>query len=599
MTYVLYIIAALLVLDALRMRGRIRALDVLADSDEPATHVAIVAPGVRLDDATVRAASAYMRARSLDVLDLVPRDLPALQALAIAQLVDPKAYARNRLGAGRTAGHALLASRELLDRARAELAPADAPAFVRLAVRLPYFGPRGIAIAPRERALRQDLAVRYRVLRAQLGPGTSVALAAVPVLVALFAAAIAFWPLAGAIAVATWQLQPAFALAGRAIASRDLALITLLRAPIELYIVVRTLRARGNDDRAAALRDDYARALDAGPGALLEPRRETCPLCDARDLAVHIRSMDLLQHKPGRFTLERCRACGHIFQNPRLTLAGLDYYYRDFYDGLGEDGMEFIFGFGTQPYLARTRMVKEVFAAPTRWLDVGAGHGHLCMAARELLPTTRFDGLDLSESIEEAKRRGWVERAYRGLFPALAAELAGRYDVVSMSHYLEHTLDPRAELAAAHVALNDGGCLMIELPDPDYRLGRVLRRYWLPWFQPQHLHLLSTTNLERLLREHGFEPLTWHRGAAHQRVDFFFAIYLMLDRIAPAAQLPWRWRGAFATGWRVTVWTLGAPLVLAGTLVDNLIGPLMSRARVSNTFRVVARKRVAAAARAA
>ncbi len=128
-----------------------------------------------------------------------------------------------------------------------------------------------------------------------------------------------------------------------------------------------------------------------------------------------------------------------------------------------------------------------------------------------------------------------------------------------MSHYLEHTLDPRAELAAAHRALADGGCLLIEVSDPDYKLGRVLGKYWLPWFQPQHLHCS--------------EPLVWHRGAAHQRVDFFFASYLLLDRIAPSGRLPWRpRRGALGSAWRV-------------------LGPLLSRARVSNTYRVLAKKR--------
>src|SRR5439155_10110659 len=128
------------------------------------------------------------------------------------------------------------------------------------------------------------------------------------------------------------------------------------------------------------------------------------------------------------------------------------------------------------------------------------------------------------------------------------------------------------------------------VPDPEYPLGRVLRRYWLPWFQPQHQHLLSVKNLDRLLRERGFEPVAWHRGRAHQKVDFFFAAYLLLDRIAPPAHLPWRPRGALAAGWRILVWTLGSPLIAAGILVDNLAGPLIARGRISNTYRVIARK---------
>jgi SAM-dependent methyltransferase len=176
------------------------------------------------------------------------------------------------------------------------------------------------------------------------------------------------------------------------------------------------------------------------------------------------------------------------------------------------------------------------------------------------------------------------------MFPDLAPSFAGRYDAVSMSHYLEHTLEPRKELAAAHVALAPGGHLMIEVPDPDFIFGKLLGRYWLPWFQPQHQHLISVGNLERLLREHGFEPVTWHRGAAHQKVDFFFATWLLMDRIAPPPRLPWRWRGPIAGAWRVVAWTAGAPLIFGGILLDNLIGPFFQRAKVSNTYRVIARR---------
>ena len=588
MTYVLYVLAALLVLDALRLRGRVTALPVLAPSDEPPTHEVIAAPGVTVSDATRRAASAYMRAHGVDVLDLVPRDLPALRALTIAQLVDPRTYRKDRIAPGRTAGHAVVLSADVMARARAT-EPADAVAFARLATRLRHYGPAEVAIAPGERARPSDFSARFQVLRSMIGPPTPAALAALPILLAIFGLAIWARPVPGLIVLAAWQLQPFLIFIGTRLAPPDLLLTVPLRTPLELWWLVRTISGRRHDD-AGTRRADYERVLAGGMEAFYEPRRETCPICDSRDLGIHLRTYDLLQHKPGQFTLERCKGCGHIFQNPRLSLAGLDFYYKDFYDGLGEVSMDFIFGFGIEPYLTRARMVREI-AKPRRWLDVGTGHGHFCLAARGEMPETSFDGLDLSESIDEAKRRGWVDTAYRGLFPEVAPQIAGRYDAVSMSHYLEHTLDPRAEIAAAHTALADRGCLMIEVPDPEFRLGRMLRRYWLPWFQPQHLHLLSVKNLERLLRERGFTPVEWHRGKAHQRVDLFFALYLLLDRIAPPARLPWRWRGSAAAAWRLAVWAVGSPVMFLAVLADNfLTGPVFSRARVSNTYRVVAIK---------
>ena len=48
----------------------------------------------------------------------------------------------------------------------------------------------------------------------------------------------------------------------------------------------------------------------------------------------------------------------------------------------------------------------------------------------------------MSDSVDEAARRGRVDTAYRGMFPDLAPNLPRSYDIVSMHHYLEHTRDP-------------------------------------------------------------------------------------------------------------------------------------------------------------
>lgn len=49
--------------------------------------------------------------------------------------------------------------------------------------------------------------------------------------------------------------------------------------------------------------------------------------------------------------------CAHIFQNLCLSIVGLNYYYWDFYDGLGEEGFEVVFGFSVELYWVRVRML--------------------------------------------------------------------------------------------------------------------------------------------------------------------------------------------------------------------------------------------------
>jgi SAM-dependent methyltransferase len=352
-------------------------------------------------------------------------------------------------------------------------------------------------------------------------------------------------------------------------------------------------RRQARAQRIAALRPGYHADLAGGTDRFFEPRRPDCPWCGSARLRVRLRTTDLVQHKPGRFVLDECDSCGHIFQNPRLSGHGLDFYYRDFYDGLGEELMDGIFKSSTSSYRSRAQCVAALAAAPRNWLDIGTGHGHFCETAREVFPTTRFDGLDLSEGVELAERHGRVARGLRGSLTELAPGLAGQYAVASMSHYLEHTPDPRQELAAAREVLCPGGLLLIEVPDPSSRYARLLGRWWLPWFQPQHLNLAPAPNLRRLLGELGFTVVREQRAQAHIPVDLVAACWLMVDRCAPRTEAPWspsrRWPRS-RRALRAAMILAAVPVLAVAALLDKAITPLAGRTGLSNAYRLLARR---------
>jgi hypothetical protein len=352
------------------------------------------------------------------------------------------------------------------------------------------------------------------------------------------------------------------------------------------------------NDPFESQRHYYEAELAGGVKRFLEPRRNTCPWCGSTDLSIRLQTSDLIQRKPGRFTLEQCRTCQHTFQNPRLTPAGLNFYYRDFYDGLGTKLMdELSTGAeqstrGQQSHSGRINMLKP-FTNPKAWLDVGAANGQFCQLAREVWPDTVFDGLDQSVSVEEAQQRGWIDHGYRGEFTALASELAGRYDVISMHHYLEHTREPFDELDTATKVLPGGSYLLIELPDPESLFGHVLGGWWLPWLQPQHQHMIPVRNLVQALNDRGFSVVAIDRGPAHQvGADLCAALALALIALAPDPRLPWlatqptRGRRLRHTA----VWAVGRPLLVGAYVLDMLLGQLVRRTHGGNAYRVLARK---------
>jgi SAM-dependent methyltransferase len=403
----------------------------------------------------------------------------------------------------------------------------------------------------------------------------------------------------GAAALASYLAQPYLAIGGTGLRPRDLTPIGALTRPFRgAWGAIRTAMARTEAEvtlpvtpTAGERAGEYIELLAGGLDRFFEPRRQTCPLCHGASLSVRVRVDDLLQFKPGRFELDECATCGHIFQNPRLSLEGLDFYYRDFYDGIGGEQSEFVFSSDDSSYRGRVDLV-AAHARPKRWLDVGAGHGHFCLVASDVLPDTRFEGLDLSDSIVGAEQRQWIDRAHVGMFPELSDDLLETYDVVSMHHYLEHTRDPAEELAAAAKVLESGGHLLIEVPDPECTYGRILGWTWGPWFQPQHQHFVSAGNLATMLTDRGFTVVAQERGPAHQPVDLAFAVMHLANRIAGPPSRPWlrsprlRARVRRGVGFSAVV-----PFMVAALIVDRLIAPVIRRLPGgSNTYRMLARK---------
>ncbi|MET3962042.1 SAM-dependent methyltransferase [Marmoricola sp. OAE513] len=209
-----------------------------------------------------------------------------------------------------------------------------------------------------------------------------------------------------------------------------------------------------------------------------------------------------------------------------------------------------------------------------------------------MLPETDFHGLDMSEGAEIAKANGWVSQAHTGIFPEMVAELSETYDAISMFHYMEHTLDPKVELAAAAEVLLPGGHLVIELPNPESRWGRVLGKYWVPWLQPQHLNLMPIDNLCRAAEEVGLRTVERQTEEPHWPIDVLGAVAMWSERWFGNTDVPWKSGppSKLRNLWHKVGVLVSIPLYLAAGVIDKATASYASKHGYSNAYRVLFQK---------
>jgi 2-polyprenyl-3-methyl-5-hydroxy-6-metoxy-1,4-benzoquinol methylase len=223
-----------------------------------------------------------------------------------------------------------------------------------------------------------------------------------------------------------------------------------------------------------------------------------CPLCGSE----HSRLFDSRSFH-GRPVVNRiCQECGLVFQSPRMTEVESAAFYADEYRLLNE---------GSLDPTARNIAAQQARAASllaftgplvekvSRHLDIGCSMGIMLQRFAANFPCQPV-GIEPGEA-----HRARASQAGLTVYASLEdLEKAGaaRFDLISMSHVLEHLPDPVGYLAHLREALLEPhGWLLLEVPN----------LYAHDSFEVAHLVSYSAHTLLQMLKKAGFEVVKMER----------------------------------------------------------------------------------------
>lgn len=269
----------------------------------------------------------------------------------------------------------------------------------------------------------------------------------------------------------------------------------------------------------------------AAPRTIAQP---SCGRCGHVGESLYTDLRDRLFGVEGVWSLRKCPCCGQVWLDPRPAASEIAGLYRHYYTH-GDAGELSLF---------RRAVLRGIPAAVFGYRDAVTG------------PAERVVGrcLSLAGPLREAARHGlmWLTGEHRGrlldvgcgsgLFlkhmAALGWEVAGvepdpdaariaretlgggevvnseleraelpaeSFDAVTLSHVIEHLLDPEAALATCRRLLRPGGRLVLSTPNCESLGVRYFGSSWLHWDPPRHLQLFNPRTLPQLVSAAGLE----------------------------------------------------------------------------------------------
>jgi 2-polyprenyl-3-methyl-5-hydroxy-6-metoxy-1,4-benzoquinol methylase len=227
----------------------------------------------------------------------------------------------------------------------------------------------------------------------------------------------------------------------------------------------------------------------------LQPARYDVHSLEATDFT---RTFSSSSDEPLNHPLVMCVRCGLQYVSPRLRAEAVIEGYEE-----GSDEQFVSQSRGREITFARCLdVIERVWKRePGRLLDIGTGGGSFPYVASRR--GWKADGCEPNRWLCDWAKEHYGLHIRQGTVFEQAYP-SGSYDVVTLWDVLEHTPDPKTQVAEAHRLLKEDGLLVINYPDIGSWIARLMGRSWV-FLLNVHLYYFTRATIRKLLEDGGFE----------------------------------------------------------------------------------------------
>ncbi|MEZ5460606.1 methyltransferase domain-containing protein [Dokdonella sp.] len=210
------------------------------------------------------------------------------------------------------------------------------------------------------------------------------------------------------------------------------------------------------------------------------------------------------------FELIHCPRCDSVYLSPAPTDDDLRVLYEEsvqFADDhyTSEEQVERILDY----YRGAVRHRRLLPGSQARVLEVGAGYAWVSRASKDSDSSCHTVAQDVSG--ECAEKCDWVDQYHVGSLDTLPTD--EKFDLASMTHVIEHLVDPEAMLGAISRRLKPGGKLFVTAP---YRptgwkpnMGIDAWKNYSYLHVPAHVTYFSRKWFDQVAPRHGMQVVHW------------------------------------------------------------------------------------------